>query len=95
MFKTPLCLYRALKVMFLTELGRFTASELEEHNGKNGKPAYIAYKGKVYDISDSDLWRDGEHMGLHQAGKDLTEELDLAPHGEEILERVKLVGTLE
>ncbi len=95
MFKTLLRLYRALKVPFLAEFRRFTTSELEEHNGKNGKPAYIAYKGKVYDISDSDLWRDGEHMGLHQAGKDLTEELELAPHGEEVLERVKLVGMLE
>jgi predicted heme/steroid binding protein len=82
-------------VTFLAELRKFTSEELEEHNGKNGKPAYIAYQGKVYDVSDSDLWRDGEHMGLHQAGKDLTEELELAPHREEVLERVKLVGTIE
>jgi len=82
-------------VTFLAEHRKFTSKELEEHNGKNGKPAYIAYRGKVYDVSDSDLWRDGEHMGLHQAGKDLTEELELAPHREEVLGRVKLVGTLE
>jgi predicted heme/steroid binding protein len=88
-------LYRKLKVTFLAELRKFTSKELEEYNGKNGKPAYIAYQGKVYDISDSDLWRDGEHMGMHQTGKDLTEELELAPHGEEVLERVKLVGMLE
>lgn len=73
---------------------KFTSKELEEHNGKNGKPAYIAYQGKVYDISQSDLWRDGEHMGSHQAGNDLTEELELAPHSKEMLERVKLVGKL-
>jgi predicted heme/steroid binding protein len=76
------------------EQRKFTSKELEEHNGKDGKPAYIAYQGKVYDISESDLWRDGEHMGMHQAGKDLTEELELAPHREEMLERVKLVGEL-
>jgi len=70
----------------LTELQKFTAEELEEYNGKNGK---------VYDASGSDLWRDGEHMGLHEAGKDITEELEIAPHREEVLERVKLVGTLE
>ena len=79
----------------LTELRKITAKELEEYNGKNGKPIYIAYQGKVYDASDSDLWRDGEHMGLHEAGKDITEEIELAPHREEIFERVKLVGTLE
>jgi predicted heme/steroid binding protein len=81
--------------MFLAELRKITSKELEEHNGKNGKPAYVVYKRKVYDVSESDLWRDGDHMGLHQAGKDLTEELELAPHMEEVLERVKLVGTLE
>jgi predicted heme/steroid binding protein len=87
--------YRKLKVTFLAgEPRKFTSKELEEHDGKEGKPAYIAYQGKVYDISGSDLWRDGEHMGMHQAGKDLTEELELAPHREEMLERVKLVGEL-
>ncbi len=88
-------MYRALKVTFLAEEPRkFTSRELEEYNGKNGKPAYIAYQGKVYDLSQSSLWGDGEHMGMHQAGKDLTEELELAPHGEEVLERAKLIGVL-
>jgi len=81
-------------VTVLAELRKFTSAELEEYNGKNGKPAYIAYQGKVYDLSESGLWRDGEHMGMHQAGKDLTDELELAPHGEEVFERVKLVGEL-
>jgi predicted heme/steroid binding protein len=81
-------------VTFLTELRKFTIEELEECDGKNGKPAYVAYQGKVYDLSQSSLWSGGEHMGMHQAGKDITEELELAPHGEEILERVKIVGKL-
>ncbi len=71
---------------------KFTCKELEEYNGKNGKPAYIAYQGKVYGISQSDLWRGGEHMGMHLAGKDLTEEVELASHREEVFEKVKLVG---
>jgi predicted heme/steroid binding protein len=83
------------KVTVLVELKKFTAKELEEFNGKNGKPAYAAYKGKVYDISQSAFWIGGEHMGMHNAGKDITEELEAAPHGEEVLERVKLIGTLE
>jgi predicted heme/steroid binding protein len=88
-------LYRALKVTFLTEeLRKFTLKELEEYDGKGGKPAYIAYKGKVYDVSESSLWLDGDHLGTHQAGKDLTEDMELAPHGDEVLERAKLIGTL-
>ena len=78
----------------MAEPRKFTVKELEEYNGKSGKPAYIAYKGKVYDVSQSSLWIDGDHMGMHQAGKDTTEEMELAPHGEENLDKVKLVGEL-
>jgi predicted heme/steroid binding protein len=88
-------LYRALKVTLLAEEPRkLTPEELEEYDGKAGKPAYIAYKGKIYEISNSDFWIAGEHMGMHQAGKDLTEELELAPHRDEVLERIKLIGVL-
>ena len=76
------------------ELRKFTLEDLKQHDGKNGKPAYIAYQGKVYDVTQSGLWSGGEHMGLHEAGKDLTEEIELAPHREEVLERAKLIGTL-
>jgi predicted heme/steroid binding protein len=81
--------------MFLAEeLRKFTLKALAEYDGKGGKPAYVAYKGKVYDVSASSFWLDGDHFGAHQAGKDLTEELEIAPHGVEILERTKLVGML-
>jgi len=74
---------------------QFTIEELKENNGKNGKPAYIAYKGKVYDVTDDYLWTDGEHQGEHSAGADLTEEMSLAPHIEDVLDRLKFVGTLK
>ena len=78
----------------MSELKQITRQELEENNGKNGKPAYFAYKGKVYDVTESSFWIDGDHLGMHQAGKDLTEELEMAPHKEENFQRVKLVGEL-
>jgi predicted heme/steroid binding protein len=73
---------------------KFTLEELKQYDGKNGKPAYVAYQGNVYELTESGLWSGGEHMGLHEAGKDLTEEIELAPHREEVLERVKLIGKL-
>jgi predicted heme/steroid binding protein len=73
---------------------KFTLEELKKFDGKEGRPAYIAYKGKVYDVSDDYLWVDGDHQGEHVAGKDLTEEMSKAPHSEDTLERVKLIGTL-
>jgi len=78
----------------LTDTKKITIKELEENNGRNGKPAYLAYKGKVYDVSESSFWLDGDHLGMHEAGKDLTEELEMAPHREENLQRVKLIGDL-
>jgi predicted heme/steroid binding protein len=82
------------KVNFLGEEKKFTIEELSKYDGKNGNPAYIACNGKVYDVTDSGLWMGGDHLGAHQAGKDLSMELDIAPHGPENLDRVKLVGVL-
>ncbi len=76
------------------EMKKITLEELKQYDGKDGKPAYIAYHGKVYDVSQSGLWGGGDHMGLHAAGKDLTDEIDLAPHGEEVFQRAKLVGSI-
>ena len=76
------------------EQRKFTVEELKQYDGKEGRPAYIAYKGKVYDVTDNYMWMDGDHQGEHAAGKDLTEAMANAPHGEENLERVKLIGLL-
>ncbi len=77
------------------EKGRmFSEAEIGENKGGGGKPVYIAFKGKVYDVSDSFMWSGGTHMAEHQAGKDLTEEFENAPHGEEVFERYPQVGVL-
>ncbi len=71
----------------------YTLEELAKYNGKNGK-SYVAYEGKVYDVSNSNLWKDGIHKG-HTAGKDLTEELNKATHGPGIIKGYPVVGTLK
>lgn len=78
----------------MAELKKITLKELAEFNGRNGKPAYIAYKGKVYDVTESDLWSDGDHQGLHEAGRDLTKDIEDAPHDPDELERFPIVGEL-
>lgn len=72
----------------------FSKEELARYNGKNGAPAYIAYKGKVYDVSASFIWRNGRHQVVHNAGEDLTDGLEQAPHGVEMLERLPVIGIL-
>jgi predicted heme/steroid binding protein len=76
------------------ELKKFTLEELKQYNGSGGKPVYFAFEGKVYDSSNSGSWRIGNHMGAHNAGKDLTEYIKTAPHGTEVFGKVKQVGVL-
>jgi predicted heme/steroid binding protein len=68
--------------------------DLKQYNGKNGNKAYIAYKESIYDVTDSSLWDEGEHQASHYTGEDLTEEIDSAPHGIEVLEGFPVVGHL-
>ena len=71
-----------------------TLSELAHFNGKEGAPAYIGYKGKIYDVSASKRWKNGEHMRKVKAGEDLTEMISQAPHGEEKVLAMPEVGNI-
>ena len=73
----------------------FTLQELAEFDGRDGRPAYVAYNGKVYDVTGSFLWRGGRHQAMHEAGRNLTEAMRLAPHGHEFLEKFPVVGVLK
>lgn len=74
----------------------FNLEELAAFNGQEpGKPVYLARDGKVYDVSNSKLWKGGNHMRRHQAGHDLSAELAAAPHGVEVFERVTQVGVIK
>jgi len=45
----------------------FELEELKQLNGDNGKPIYVAHQGKVYDVSNSKMWKGGLHMKRHHA----------------------------
>lgn len=72
-----------------------TLSELANKDGRDGRRAYVAVNGTIYDVTDSPRWQDGLHPPDHQAGQDLTEELAKAPHVRAVVERFPVVGTLE
>ena len=71
-----------------------TMEELHSFDGKEGRPAFIAFRGKIYDVSGSKLWKDGSHARKHLAGRDLTDALKTAPHTEEKILAMSEVGKL-
>ncbi len=73
----------------------FILKDLQEFDGAQGKPAFIGFEGRIIDVSTSEHWQHGHHMATHQAGGDLTREIDAAPHGPEVLDRFPQVGLLK
>jgi len=72
-----------------------TYKELKRYNGRNGEKAYVAFRGKVYDVTESSFWKEGQHEEMHSAGEDLTEMLADAPHGDEVFEQMPVVAMLQ
>ncbi len=72
----------------------FTLEELSYFDGTQGKPAYVAVNGTVYDLSEKIAWAGGSHFGM-QAGRDLTDQFTSC-HGGMIamLEQLPVVGFL-
>ncbi|WP_022851887.1 DUF2231 domain-containing protein [Limisalsivibrio acetivorans] len=68
--------------------------ELSKFDGKEGRKAYVGFKGKVYDVTESRLWKEGQHVKRHYAGRDLTEDLEKAPHADEVFERFEVIDEL-
>lgn len=79
----------------MSEEKEFTLEELAKFDGRGGKPAYFAYQGKVYEVTISDMFENGDHLGAHQAGTDLTGAMAEAPHGEEVLDAFPPIGVLK
>jgi len=73
----------------------FSPEELAQFNGQDGKPVYIAHGGRVIDVTASKLWKGGLHMKRHHAGKDLTTDIQAAPHKLDVLDRYPQVGVLK
>jgi predicted heme/steroid binding protein/uncharacterized membrane protein len=74
--------------------GNLSSEEIGRFDGKEGRLAYIGYKGEIYDVTQSKLWKNGTHVGRHYAGADLTEGLSQAPHSEENVLSMPRVGKL-
>ncbi len=77
-----------------TTLAEYTTGQLALRNGQDRDEIWIAYKGVIYDVTTSKMWREGLHYG-NMAGQDLTKEFEEAPHGEYVFNRYPVVGKLK
>lgn len=73
---------------------QITKSQLALHNGQDKPQIWVAFKGIVYDVTLSRLWKNGKHYE-HWAGQDLTDELTDAPHSEGVFNKFPVVGVLK
>lgn len=71
----------------------FTLDELKNYDGKEGRKAYIAVDGVVYDVTNVAAWQGGTHHG-NKAGNDVSDRIVKAPHGKSTLEKLEIVGKL-
>lgn len=74
-------------------LKTYTKSQLALRNGQDRDEIWVAYQGKIYDVTDSRLWKNGKHYE-HWAGQDLTDELADAPHAENVFGKFTIIGQL-
>ena len=87
--------------MSTTDVKKFTVAQLKAANGINGTPAYIAYHGKVYDLSGDPAFVNGVHKYDKniRAGMDLTDLFDNQAPGShranDYISRLTQVGVLD
>jgi len=74
------------------EMEEFTRDRLALFDGKEGRPAYVAVNGLVYDMTEFPHWAGGIHNGI-PAGADQTMYFSLC-HKPEVLMKMRVVGRL-
>lgn len=72
----------------------YSRAQLALRNGQDKPEIWVAYKGNIYDVTESRLWRDGKHYE-HWAGQDLTAELADAPHSNSVFLKFQCIGVLK
>jgi predicted heme/steroid binding protein len=75
-------------------LNSYTRSQLALRNGQDRPEIWVAFRGYIYDMTNSKLWKNGKHYE-HWAGQDLTSELADAPHSEKVFEKFTPIGLLQ
>ncbi len=81
----------AMPVVGVLVAYELTEEELAEYDGREGRDAFVAVDGIIYDVTER--FTDGPHGG-QEAGQDLTEEIGEAGHLRTVLPDYPVVGVL-
>lgn len=91
-------LSKSIKIDNEDKMGRqgmeLNLSELASFNGMNGKPAYVAVNGVIYDVSNEATWGGASHFGL-MAGRDVTAQFNSCHGMITVLSKLPKVGILK
>ena len=83
------------KLAYKGRVREFTLSELSKYDGKDGRLAYIAVNGTVYDVTGIMGFEDGNHFGV-KSGTDSTEAFNNCHKGDNnVLKNLRIVGVLK
>jgi len=80
-------------IITMNDLPAYTKSQLALRNGQDKPLIWVCFKGLIYDVTESRLWKNGKHYE-HWAGQDLTDELKDAPHTDSVFSKFKVIGRL-
>jgi len=76
---------------------KISSADLAKNNGKSGSACWVAVNGKVYNVSSSPKWKNGQHTpsdGRAFCGADMSDVIGQSPHGATVLGGLPVVGTL-
>ena len=73
---------------------KLTPAELAAFDGSNGRPAYVAVNGIIYDVSNSPSWGGGTHFGIY-SGKDASAYFKNCHKTDTVLSELPRIGILE
>src|SRR3546814_15701406 len=74
-------------------LPEYTRSQLALRNGQDKPQVWVAFRGIIYDVTESSLWRTGQHYE-HWEGQDVHGEMEDDPHGARGVEGFNGLGRL-
>ncbi|MBN1290236.1 MAG: hypothetical protein JXB48_00220 [Candidatus Latescibacteria bacterium] len=71
-----------------------TQEELSLFDGKNNNPPKSHIKERCSICPSVFLWRNAKHQFMHFADRDMTDDLENVPHGDDLLDKIPNISVM-